>query len=213
MAIKLYSYYRSSCSYRVRIALHHKNLPFEYIPVHLVKDGGEQLMEDYKKLNPKMEVPTIIDKGLSLSQSTAIFFYLDRMHIENPLFPKELPLFEKCIELVEIINSGIQPLQNLSVLKKLKNGLGVSEEQKLEWIRHFISMGLKAYMKKTTSDSKFSLGDEPTAADMFLIPQLYNAHRFDVDMAELQPLLEIEKNCLELPAFKLADPTHQPDTP
>lgn len=211
--MKLYSYYRSSCSYRVRIALHHKSLPFEYMPVHLVKDGGEQLTDDYSKLNPKKEVPTLVDKSITLSQSSAIFLYLDRMYIENPLFPKELPSFEKCLELVEIINSGIQPIQNLSVLKKLKKDFNVTDEQKEDWVRHFIFEGLKAYQSKLTKGSKFSLGDEPTAADMFLIPQLYNAHRFKVDMSELSHLLEIEKNCLKLEAFKKADPANQADTP
>lgn len=210
--MKLYSYYRSSCSYRVRIALHHKNIPFEYIPVHLVKDGGEQLKDDYTALNPKKEVPTIVDKNISLSQSTAIFLYLDRMHIENPVFPKEMPAFEKCLELVEIINSGIQPIQNLSVLKKLKKDYQITDEQKNEWVRHFIKSGLEAYQAKLTPASKFSMGDEPSAADMFLVPQLYNAHRFNVDMSGLSHLLEIEKNCLELEAFKKAHPAEQPDS-
>lgn len=211
--IKLYSYYRSSCSYRVRIALNHKNLPFEYVPVHLVKDGGEQLKADFSALNPKNEVPVLVDKNISLTQSTAIFLYLDRISIENPLFPKELPFFEKSVELMEIINSGIQPLQNLSVLKKLKADFKVSDEQKIDWIKHFIFKGLKAYQDKLTTKTKFSLGDEVTAPDMFLIPQLYNAHRFNVDMTELKHLLEIEKNCLTLDSFKKAHPDVQPDTP
>lgn len=209
--MKLYSYYRSSCSYRVRIALHHKSLPFEYIPIHLVQ--SEQLSEEYLALNPKKEVPTLVDKNISLSQSTAIILYLDRMYIEKPLFPKELPFFEKCLELVEIINSGIQPLQNLAVLKKLKTDFGISDDQKNEWVKHFIFEGLKAYQAKLTPGSKFSLGDEVTAADMFLIPQLYNAHRFEVNMSELGHLLEIEQNCLKLEAFKKADPAMQPDKP
>lgn len=210
--MKLYSYYRSSCSYRVRIALHHKNLPFEYIPVHLIQNGGEQLYDDYSKLNPKKEVPTLIDKSVTLAQSTAIFLYLDRMYIENPTFPKGLPHFEKCLELVEIINSGIQPVQNLSVLKKLKVDFKISDDQKNEWVKHFIFQGLKAYQGKLSHGSKFSLGNEPTAADMFLIPQLYNAHRYKVDMSELGHLVEIEKNCLELEAFKKAHPVEQPDS-
>ncbi|MGH1468609.1 MAG: maleylacetoacetate isomerase [Bdellovibrionales bacterium] len=209
--MKLYSYYRSSCSYRVRIALHHKNLPFEYMPVHLVKDGGEQLTEGYSKLNPKKEVPTLVDKNITLAQSTAIFLYLDRMYIDTPLFPKELPFFEKCLELVEIINSGTQPIQNLKVLKKLKSDFNISDDQKTDWVRYFIKQGLEAYQAKLTPGSKFSLGDEVTAADMFLVPQLYNAHRFNVDMSSLKHLLEIEKNCLELGAFKKAHPSTQPD--
>ena len=211
--MKLYGYFRSSCSYRVRIALNHKNIPYEYIPVHLVQDGGEQLKPAYSALNPKMEVPTLVDNNITLSQSTAIFFYLDRVSIGPPLFPKEMPTFEKCVELVEIINSGIQPLQNLTVLKKIKGELGATEEQKLKWIRDFIFSGLTAFQAKLTAEGPFCMGDEPTAADMFLIPQLYNAHRFEVDMTKLNRLTEIEKNCLALESFTKAHPDQQPDSP
>lgn len=211
--MKLYSYYRSSCSYRARIALHHKNIPFEYIPVHLVKEGGEQRQENFTNLNPKGEVPTLIDNKTILSQSVAIFLYLDRASLENPLFPKDFPQFENCFELVELINSGIQPLQNLSVLQKLVREIKATEEQKIEWIKHFISKGLKAYHDKLSSDGPFSLGDEVTAADMFLVPQLYNAHRFEVDFSGMEKLLEIEKACLELDAFKKSHPDVQPDAP
>lgn len=211
--MKLYSYFRSSCSYRIRIALNHKKISYEYIPVHLTKEGGEQLKEPYSSLNPKQEVPLLVDKHVVLSQSTAICLYLDRISIGSPLFPKELPEFEKCMELVEIINSGIQPLQNLKVIKKLKNDLKVSEEQKLEWIRYFISEGLKAYDSKLGAGTKFSVGDEVTAADMFLIPQLYNAKRFEVDMSGMPHLLEIEQNCCKLESFTQAHPDNQPDSP
>ncbi len=211
--MKLYSYYRSSCSYRVRIALNHKNLAFEYIPVNLIKNGGEQLFKDYSQLNPKKEVPTLTDKNITLSQSTAIFLYLDRMYIQSPLFPKEFPYFEQCLQLVEIINSGTQPLQNLRVLKKLKKDHGISDKQVNDWTKYFIKEGLKAYQAHLTPDTLFSLEDnKPSAADMFLIPQLYNAHRYDIDMSDLQHLLDIEKNCLKLDAFKKADPLKQPDS-
>ncbi len=211
--MKLYSYYRSSCSYRVRIALNHKNLAFKYIPINLIKNGGEHLFQDYTKLNPKKEVPILIDKNITLSQSTAIFLYLDRMYIKSPLFPKEFPYFEQCLELIEIINSGTQPLQNLTVLKKLKKDYNICEKQVNDWTKYFIKKGLKAYQAKLTPDTLFSLGsDEPSAADMFLIPQLYNAHRYDIDMSDLQQLLDIEKNCLKLDAFKKAHPCKQLDS-
>lgn len=212
--MKLYSYFRSSCSYRVRIALNHKNLPYDYMPVHLVKDGGEQHSQNYSNLNPKKEVPTLVDKNINLSQSMAIFLYLDRIHIENPLFPKEFPQFEKCIELCEIINSGTQPLQNLSVLQKLQKDFKINDEQKKKWCQDFIKGGLSAFCNKLeVRESSYSMGDSPTAADMFLIPQLYNAKRFDVDMTGLEHLLEIEKNCLKLEGFKNATPENQPDAP
>lgn len=183
------------------------------MPVHLVKNGGEQLGADYSLINPKQEVPTLVDENITLSQSTAIFLYLDRINIDSPLFPKEMPYFEKCMELVEIINSGIQPMQNFKVLQKITNELGATEEQKLDWIRDFLSVGLKAFQAKLTCKGPFCLGDEPTAADMFLIPQLYNAHRFKVDMSELKLLTEIEKNCLSLESFTKAHPSKQPDSP
>jgi len=211
--MKLYSYFRSSCSYRVRIALNHKNIDYEYAPVHLVNEGGEQLKKDFTHLNPKQEVPTLVHDGLTLSQSVAIFLYLDRIHLGQPLFPKEMPQFEKCFELVEVINSGIQPLQNLKVLKKLKSELGASDEQKLKWIKDFIFDGLKAYQNSLVSEGPYSMGVDVTAADMFLIPQMYNAHRFDVDMTELKRLTEIENNCLKLESFTKAHPSQQPDSP
>lgn len=211
--MKLYSYYRSSCSYRVRIALEHKEIPYEYVPVHLLNNGGEQLAEDYSQINPKQEVPTLVDEGLHLSQSTAIFFYLDRIKLGRPLFPKEMPQFERCVELVEIINSGIQPLQNLAILKKLKKDFALSDEQKNKWIKDLISKGLQAYNKKLDASPRFSLGDEPSAADMFLIPQIYNAKRFGVDFSQMPHLLEVEKNCLDLESFQKAHPDQQPDSP
>lgn len=211
--MKLYSYYRSSCSYRVRIALNYKNISYDYIPVHLIQNGGEQRKDTYRKLNPKQEVPTLQNENITLAQSMAIFLYLDRLHIENPLFPKEFPYFEKCIELCEIINSGIQPIQNLSVLQKLQKDFSASDEKRNSWCQHFIKKGLEAYQEKLSlsQEGPYSMGEEVTAADMFLIPQLYNAHRFNVDMTNLKRLLDIEKNCLALKFFTNASPSTQPD--
>ena len=211
--MKLYTYYRSSSAYRVRIALHHKGLTFNSIPIHLIKDGGEQHSKDYLKLNPRAEVPYLIDESVGLSQSVSIFFYLDRAYMEKPLFPKSFPNFEKCIELVEMINSGIQPLQNLSVLQKLKKDFKINDEEKESWCRHFIEKGLKAFDLKTSKDKDFSLGEDITAADMFLIPQLYNARRFKVDLNSFQNLLRIEEACQKLEAFKRAHPENQKDCP
>jgi len=181
--------------------------------VHLVKDGGEQHKSDYTVLNPKAEVPTLTDENIMLSQSTAIFFYLDRKYLNPSLFPKQFPEFEHCLELVEIINSGIQPLQNVSVLQKLVKDHKFTEEEKGNWCKYYITKGLLAYQKKIKNNSPFSMGDEPTAADMFLIPQIHNAKRFGVDSNLIGPLLKIEKNCLELEAFQKAAPEAQPDAP
>lgn len=211
--IDLYTYYRSSCSYRVRIALHFKGLEFRSQPVHLVKDGGEQYKSEYSTLNPKEEVPTLVDENITLSQSVAIFFYLDRKYLNPPLFPKAFPEFERCVELIEIINSGTQPLQNVSVLKKLVKEHGLSEEEKANWCKHYITKGLLAYQKKITDGADFSLGNEPTAADMFLVPQLFNAKRHGVDLNLIKPLMKIVENCNKLEAFKKAAPEVQGDAP
>jgi len=211
--MNLYTYYRSSCSYRVRIALHHKGIKFNSIPVHLVKDGGEQKKDKYLEMNPKGEVPFLTTDQVALGQSVAIFFYLDRAHIEKPLFPKSFPEFEKCVQLVEVINSGIQPLQNISVLKKLKADYNITDDQKIEWCQHFISKGLKAYDEMASNTGLYSMGDEVTAADMFLMPQLYNAKRFNVDLNSFKNLNRIDEACSQLEAFKLAHPDVQPDTP
>jgi maleylacetoacetate isomerase len=211
--MKLYTYYRSSSSYRVRIALHYKELNFEQVPVHLLNDGGEQYHKDYLKLNPRAEVPYLVDHGIGLSQSVSIFFYLDRAHMEKPLFPKSFPEFEKCLELVEIINSGIQPLQNLSVLQKLQKDFKISDDEKEAWCRHFIEKGLKAFDQKASSDGPFSMGDEITAADMFLIPQLYSARRFNLDLGTYKNLLRIDEACQAIKAFNLAHPENQKDHP
>ena len=211
--MKLYSYYRSSSAYRVRIALNHKQIGYDYKAIHLLKDGGEQNKEAYTALNPKAEVPTLVDKNIFLSQSVAIFFYLDRAYIEKPLFPKHLPDFERCLELVEIINSGTQPLQNLSVLQKLKKDFSITEDQKLYWCRHFIDKGLKAFDAKCSEEGPFALGSEITAADMFLLPQLYNAKRFGLELSSYKNLQRIYDSCEELDAFLRAHPDKQPDKP
>ena len=211
--MKLYTYYRSSSAYRVRIALHHKKLPFDSIPVHLIKDGGEQHDPKYLEMNPKAEVPHLLDDNIGLSQSVAIFFYLDRIHMERPLFPKSFPDFEKCLELVEIINSGVQPLQNLSVLQKLKKNFKINDDEKESWCRCFIEKGLNAFDLKASDSGPFSLGEEVSAADMFLIPQLYNARRFKVDLNSYRNLLRIDKACQNLDAFQMAHPKNQKDHP
>jgi maleylacetoacetate isomerase len=178
----------------------------------LVKEGGQQLQEEYLKINPKQEVPTLVDDNITLSQSTAIFLYLDRTHIENPLFPKPFPDFERCFELVEIINSGTQPIQNLKVLKRPQSKHGLSDDEKNEWCKDFILSGLKAFQAKLSPNSNFCIGDEVTAADMFMVPQMFNARRYGVDLNQLQHLVEIEARCLELEAFKKAIPSAQPDS-
>lgn len=208
---KLYTYYRSSCSYRIRIALHLMGLNFESIPVHLVKNGGHQNSDDYKKLNPKAEVPFYVDNQVSLSQSMAILFYLDEQLYSSKLFGESPNRYHR-ISLCEIINSGIQPLQNLKVLQELQGRFGMSEEQKISWIRDFIHRGFEAYENSVQDTAgNFSCGDTVSAPDVFLVPQVYNANRFGMDLRVFPKIQKINENCLQLEAFKRAAPENQRD--
>lgn len=212
--IKLYNYFRSSASYRVRIALHLKGLPFEYIPVHLVNNGGEQFKAEYKSLNPMGEVPTLIHNGQALAQSMAIIDYLDSLKLFPRMFPSEPYNRARVLQFCEIFNSGIQPFQNLNVHAYLEKQLGVSEEKKMQWTKHYISRGLaaaEAFVEKTAGT--FCFGGEVSAAECFLIPQLFASRRFQVPVEEYPTLLRIEAACLKIDAFKKAHPQAQIDAP
>jgi len=210
--MKLYTYWRSSCSWRVRIALNLKGLDYELHPVHLVKDGGEQHSEWYREINPQAQLPTLeLTDGTHLTQSMAIMMYLDRVHPEVPLLPTSPLLYAKVIGLAEIINAGIQPLQNLSVLQFL-NTQDPSKELSMSWARGAIQRGLED-LESLVADSttQFLLTDTPTIAECCLIPQLYNARRFGCDLSKVPRLLEVEQVCEGLDAFQQAHPSAQPD--
>ena len=210
----LYSYYRSSCSYRVRIAMNLLGLSYEYRPIHLVREGGEQLKNDYLALNPKGEVPLLIHGKTKMTQSMAIINYLDQLSQNHSLFPQDPTSKAKTIELCEIINSGIQPIQNLKVMKTLVKQFKVSDEQKKQWSQFFITEGFKALeYQLTKTGERFCSGDQPSAADCFLVPQVYNAHRFSVDMSLFPQIDRINQQCLKLPAFIQASPEKQIDAP
>ena len=211
--IQLYSYYRSSCSYRVRIAFYLKNIPFEYIPVHLLKNKGEQKNKEYKKLNPEGQVPTVVHKHQVITQSMAILQYLEDIHPSPCLFPKEKKI--QIISICEMINSGIQPLQNLKLLNYLKNKWRINEYNRKHWVQFWIRTGLLAVEKKISENPSgpFAFGRSVTAADLFIIPQMYNAKRFHVNLKDCPRLLVIDKVCQQLPAFKKAHPNTQPDSP
>lgn len=211
--MKLYSYWRSSCSWRVRIALNLKGLSYEYAPVHLVKDGGEQNSEAYRALNPMRTVPTLeVTEGgrvRHLAQSLAILEYLEERYPSPALLPKDAWGRAHVRMLAELVNSGIQPLQNLSVLQRIKGELKGDDRA---WCAHWIERGLTAFQTavKETAGT-YCHGDTVSFADICLVPQLYGARRFGVDLKPYELLTRIEAACASLPAFQAAHADRQPD--
>lgn len=209
--LKLYNYFRSSASYRVRIALHHKEIEFEYVPVHLVKNGGEQRSDNYRKLNPMAHVPTLVHGDFVLPESMAILNYLDQVWSQKPMFPSDAKFRARAIQICEIVNSGIQPYQNLKVTQDFDKK-GWTQEQRDNWVRQWVVPGLEnleAVVSK--SAGAFAVGDQVTAADAFIIPQLFSSRRFKIDTAVYPTLHRIEQAANDLPAFKKAHPSAQPD--
>ena len=215
--MKLYSYFRSSASYRVRIALNLKALPYEVIPVHLIRHGGEQLTPEYRKLNPDALVPSLIDDTADssiLTQSLAIIEYLDETHPEPPLLPHSA-LERAYVRAIALsIACEIHPLNNLRVLRYLIHDLKVSEQQRDAWYRHWCEQGLAALEAKLATDNRvgtFCFGDAPGLADCVLIPQIANAQRLMCDLTAMPTILRINAACLGLEAFANAAPARQPD--
>lgn len=209
----LYSYFRSSTSYRVRIALHWKGLEFEYRPVHLLNNGGEQFKDEYRAVNPAAEVPSLLHNGKTIAQSMAILEYLEEVFPSQPLLPKTHELKAKIRQFCENINCT-HPLQNLKTLAYLQKILAISDEQKQQWLSEWIGRGLQVAEKLATSHKgQYAMSDEVTLADVFLVPQIFSAQRFNVETKAFPKLLEINERCLSLPAFKKAHPFRQPDTP
>lgn len=206
----LYGYFRSSASYRVRIAMNLKNLSYDYKAVHLINNGGEQHNQEYKKLNPSEQVPTLVHNGKALGQSMAIIQYLDEVSPANPLFPAEPFAKAQVIQFCEIINSGIQPLHNLAVTNELARR-GVDDK---DWTIQVISKGLatlEAFLKVTAGT--YCFGEVLTAADAFLIPQVFAAKRFNTPTDNFQTVMRVFENCSKLEAFQKAEPARQPDAP
>jgi len=209
----LYNYFRSSASYRVRIALHQKNLSFDYKAVHLLNNGGEQNAPDYKALNPAAEVPTLIHGTRNLSQSMAILQYLDEAFPQHLMFPKDSFAKAKVIQFCEGINCT-QPYQNLRTLQFLEREFQFTETQKNKWLQEWIGRNLESSEKiLQTTAGEFCFGGQVTAADAFLIPQLFTAQRFNVDFSGYSTLRKIQENCLKTEAFIKAHPFRQVDTP
>jgi maleylacetoacetate isomerase len=213
--MKLYSYFRSSASYRVRIALALKGLSFEYAAVHLLKDGGQQRSSTYSALNPENLVPTLEDGPHVLTQSLAIVEYLNELHPEPPLLPSDAADRAYVRSVALQVACEIHPVNNLRVLQYLKSNLGVTEEQKTEWYRHWVDVGFSSLEARLTTDDRvqdFVFGSTPTVADISLIPQVWNARRFNISLDNYPTIVRITENAMALGAFKKAEPVYQPDT-
>jgi maleylacetoacetate isomerase/maleylpyruvate isomerase len=212
--MKLHTYFRSSAAYRVRIALNLKSLEAEMATVHLVKDGGEQFGPAYDALNPQHLVPLLEDDGMLLNQSLSIIEYLDETFPLHPLLPHDRHGRARVRALSQSIACDIHPINNLRVLKYLSDQLGVSAEQKNDWYRHWVTVGLEALERQLARDAgtgRFCHGDAPTMADCCLVPQLYNARRFECDLAPFPTLVAIAERCEALAPFADARPERQPD--
>jgi maleylacetoacetate isomerase len=210
--MKLYNYFRSSASFRVRIALQLKGLGYDYVPVHLIK--GEQKNDAYAAISPSLLVPTLeFDSGERLGQSMAIIEYLDETHPEPPLLPRDALGRARVRELAQMIACEIHPLNNLRVLKYLVRELKVEEEAKNDWYRHWVRNGLEAFERQLAQlpPSTFCYGDTPTLADCCLVPQIFNGRRVNTSFDGLTRTMAAFDACMAHPAFQKAQPSSCPD--
>jgi maleylacetoacetate isomerase len=209
--VKLYTYFRSSAAFRVRIALNLKGLAYEPVFVHLAK--GEHRAAAYAKVNPQALLPTLeLDDGTRLTQSLAIIEYLDEKHPQKPLVPRDAQQRARVRSLSYLIASEIHPLNNLRVLQHLKRALSQSEDQVNAWYRHWIADGLaKLEAELASSKGRFCHGDTPTMADCCLVPQIFNAKRYQSDLAPYPETMRVFEACMHLEAFDRAQPSKQPD--
>lgn len=211
--LTLYTYCRSSAAYRVRIALNLKKLSYKPHYIHLLKDGGQEKSSEYTKLNPQQLVPTMTVNDDVVTQSLAIIEYLEEKYPEQPLLP-DTPLDRAYVRsLAHTIACDIHPINNLRVLNYLNELTNFDPEKKSKWYCHWIDEGFNAIEKRLNNNkaSSFCFGEQPTMADVCLIPQVYNAKRFNCNPEKYQRILQIYDNCLQLDAFKQASPEQQED--
>ena len=207
--MKLYTYWRSTTSYRVRIAMNLKGLAYEPVPVNLV--AGDQKSPEYTALNPIAGVPTLVlDDGTALTQSMAILEWLEATHPEPALLPSDSVAAAQVRAAALVVACDVHPVNNLKVGAKLKE-MGHSQDEVVAWMNDWMTRGFAAYQALLPDDAEFSFGDTPGLADICLVPQLYNAHRWGCDLTPFTRLTEIEERCLALPAFAAAKPENQPD--
>lgn len=207
----LFTYYRSTSSYRVRIALALKGVPFNAIPVNLIRDGGEHLKPEYKAIDPQGRVPALrLDSGEVIIQSSAIIEYLEERYPQPPLLPADLTQRAHQRSVAALIGCDVHPLHNVSVLNRLR-GLEIQETDVVAWIGHWIREGFTA-VEALIGDQGFCFG-QPGLADVFLLPQLYAARRFNVDLTAYPKIGRVEHLALQHPAFQTAHPDAQSDKP
>lgn len=213
----LYSYWRSSAAYRVRIALNLKGLLYKIIPVHLVHNGGEQHSDEFRSLNPQRMVPTLIDGRRVIRQSLTIVEYLDEAYDgDMSLLPSLKRDRARVRALAQLIACDVHPLNNLRVMQYLENELSIGQVERDRWMQHWMTEGFAAFeqlLADSPSTGSFCEGDRPSLADICLVPQVYNGYRFKVDMTRYPIIERIYRECLSLPQVDAAQPENQPDAP
>jgi len=210
--VKLYSYFRSSAAFRVRIALNLKGLDYESVPVHLVKDGGHNRRPEFRAVNPQMRIPALVVPGGDvLIQSLAIIEYLDETHPDPALLPKDAIARAQARALAQIIACDIHPLNNVGALRYLKREMHQEQSAIDAWYHHWVSEGFEAF-EALAQPGPYACGNKVTVADLCLVPQVYNARRLKVPLEKFPKIVGIDAACLELPAFDRARPENQPDT-
>jgi maleylacetoacetate isomerase len=210
--VKLYSYFRSSAAYRVRIALNIKGIAYETVPVHLIKDGGHNKRPEFRAVNPQMRVPTLVTPaGDVLIQSLAIIEYLEETHPEPALLPKDPIARARVRALADLIACDIHPLNNTSPLRYLKNSMGQEQSAIDAWYHHWIVTGFEA-IEELLTPGPYACGNAVTLADLCLVPQINNARRLKVPLERFPKIVGVDSACLKLMAFDRARPENQPDS-
>jgi maleylpyruvate isomerase len=209
--VKLYSYFRSSAAYRVRIAFNLKGLGYETVPIHLQKEGGQNLKPEYRAINPQMRVPTLkLDSGELLTQSLAIIEYLDEVHPHPPLLPRDPVDRAQVRALAQLIACDIHPINNLGPLRYLKNELGHDQAKIDAWYHHWVILGFEA-LEAMVRPGPYAFGTDVSIADICVVPQVANARRLKVPLERFPKIVAIDAACAQLAAFEKARPENQPD--